>query len=100
MPIYLPAVTAASGHAFEVWGCVRPAHYAIARASQVAQIQFASASSDTFRTIKRVPITDSNGYFDTFVSFPSSGYVRIAWTYPRGAGGGRIHSRTVQITIR
>jgi hypothetical protein len=47
-----------------------------------------------------VVLTDPYGYFDTRVTFPSSGRVRIAWSYPRSAGGGQIHSRTVQVTIR
>ena len=42
-------------------------------------------------------IEDPYGYFDTPVTFPSSGEVRTAWSYPRGP---EIHSRTVQITIR
>ena len=45
-------------------------------------------------------LTDPYGYFETPVSFPSSGNVRISWSYPRGMGGGQIHSRTVAIAIR
>ncbi len=102
MPIYLPVTTAQKGHAVEVWGCVRPAHYVIghSRAPQLALIQFARASGGPFTTIKRVTLTDAYAYFDTPVSFPSSGNVRITWSYPRRDGGGQIHSRTVQVTIR
>jgi hypothetical protein len=66
----------------------------------VADVQFKPSVGGRFTTVKRVTITDRYGYFDTFVTFPSSGSVRIAWSYPHGAGGGQIHSRTVQITIR
>jgi hypothetical protein len=100
MPIYLPVVSASSGHALDVWGCVRPAHYAMQHGLQVADVQFKPSVGGRFTTVKRVTITDRYGYFDTFVTFPSSGSVRIAWSYPHGAGGGQIHSRTVQITIR
>jgi hypothetical protein len=102
MPLYLPVVTAASGRALEVWGCVRPAHSALknSRKPQVADIQFQPASGGPFKTVKAVTLTDVYGYFDTLVSFPSSGAVRISWAYPHRAGGKQIHSRTVQITIR
>ena len=99
MPIYLPITTAASGHSLEVWGCVRPAHYAMqhSEAQQVAQVQFQPAAGGPFTTVKRVTLTDPFGYFDTLVTFPSSGNVRITWSYPHGP---TIHSRTVAITIR
>jgi hypothetical protein len=99
MPIYLPVTVGTQGHGLEVWGCVRPAHYALidSTARQVASIQFKATEQAGYQTVKRVPITDPYGYFDTFADFPSSGFVRIAWSYPHGE---TIHSRTVQITIR
>ena len=102
MPIYLPATTIKSGHAVNVWGCVRPVHYVLVRAHkpQFVSIQFKPASGGGFKTVKRVALTDLYGYFETSVSFPSSGNVRVSWSYPRGMGGGQIHSRTVQIVIR
>jgi hypothetical protein len=45
-----------------------------------------------------VPLTDTDGYFDTVASFSASGDVRTSWSYPHH--GSQIHSRTVQITIR
>jgi hypothetical protein len=102
MPIYLPQATAAGGHALDVWGCVRPVHYVLLgpHTPQTAEVQFRPASGGSFKTLKRVPLTDSYGYFDVPVTFPSSGEVRISWSYPRADGGGVIHSRTVQITVR
>jgi hypothetical protein len=100
MPIYLPVTTAKAGHALEVWGCVRPAHYAMQgrHAPQLASIQFQATPRGRWQTVKRVLITDPYGYFDTPVNFSSSGNVRISWSYPHH--GAEIHSRTVPITIR
>jgi hypothetical protein len=102
MPIYLPVTSAKAGHALEVWGCVRPVHYVLARSAQpqFADIQLQAAPGKPFKTVLRVLITDAGGYFETPVTFASSGLVRISWRYPRPEGGGAIHSRTVQIRIR
>jgi hypothetical protein len=110
MPIFLPAMTAGHGDALEVWGGVRPAHYAGADTGkpQYAQIQFSPVGRRSFRTIKTVPIADPRGYFDVHVALPSTGIVRLAWSYPRGdpflldpTTGGRttIYSREVRVTI-
>jgi hypothetical protein len=100
MPVYLPSETGKSGQPLEVWGCVRPAHYVHSRRPQVANVQWKPASGGSFKTIKHVDLTDPYGYFDTRVTFPGSGLVRISWSYPRSQGGDQIHSRTVQVTIR
>ena len=99
MPVWLPVTTASGGRALEVWGCVRPAHYTMQKSKvpQVAQVQFQPAAGRAFTTVKRVTLTDSYGYFDTLVTFPASGNVRITWSYPHGP---TIHSRTVPISIR
>jgi hypothetical protein len=83
MPIFLPSARARRGHAIQVWGDVRPATYAIADGDgpQYGQIQFA-ARGGAWKTVKTVRITDPHGYLDTWVSFPSSGSVRIIWSYP------------------
>src|SRR5205807_699941 len=82
--IFLPVTRARPGRSLEVWGDVRPASYALADGDgpQSAQIQFAPGSSGAWRTIESVQITDPHGYFETPVVFPSSGSVRILWTYP------------------
>ncbi len=84
MPIFLPVTRGRRGRGLEVWGDVRPATYALADGDgpQTAQIQFAPRSSGAWRTVKTVALTDRHGYFDTRVTFPSSGSVRILWTYP------------------
>jgi hypothetical protein len=115
LPIYLPQTTAARGSKLEVWGAARPAPYAFADTGQpqYVQIQWASGSSNSWQTLQTVQIADPRGYFDTRVAFPSSGQVRIAWTYPPTDLAlsstlvtgyteplGAISSRTVQVTIK
>jgi hypothetical protein len=100
MPIYLPSSSAPKGQAVEVWGCVRPLHYVRSQTAQFADVQFKASATAAFRNITRVPLTDPYGYFQTRVTFPSSGLVRISWSYPRGSGGGQIHSRTVPVSVR
>jgi hypothetical protein len=96
MPLYLPYPYGKSGHAIEIWGCVRPAHWVHSNSPQVALLQFRPASGGAFKTIARVPITDPYGYFDTFATFASSGSVRLGWSYPSGE---QIHSRIAPVTI-
>ncbi|MFZ0088709.1 MAG: hypothetical protein WAL63_04330 [Solirubrobacteraceae bacterium] len=98
MPLYLPVTTTAKGHPLVVWGCVRPAPDAAraTRRTQVAEIQF-RPSGGTFRTVRRVPITDRYGYFEVSQTFPGSGEVRVAWTDPHGNTD---FSRLVDISLR
>lgn len=99
LPIYLPVTAAASGHALEVWGCVRPFHYARlvpGGGSQSVNIQFAASGSSAFRTVETLPLTDPYGYFDVRTHFPGSGSVRLEWSYPQGPA---IYSRIVAVTL-
>jgi hypothetical protein len=98
IPLYLPHASGKRGQAVEVWGCVRPAHFAMlaSKTSQVANVQFEPSSGGAFKTIQHVALTDSYGYFTTPVMFPSSGLVRIAWS---GPGGGLLYSRVAPVTI-
>jgi hypothetical protein len=41
-------------------------------------------------------VTSQDCYFDLRVRFPSSGFVRLTWSYPHGA---TIHSRAVAVTL-
>ena len=81
---------------------MRPAHYLMlhSRAPQTAEIQLKRSAGGEFETVKRVTITDAYGYFDTLVTFPAGGQVRISSSPTHRAGGGAIHSRTVEITVR
>lgn len=110
-PLYLPVISSRRGRSLEVWGCIRPAHYAMldTPGPQTAAIQFAPGSSKTFTTVKTVTVSSpDNCYFDTRVTFPGTGNVRLMWQYPAGdpvlgsfgANQGAIFSRNVAITLR
>jgi hypothetical protein len=106
MPLYLPKTSASHGSSLEVWGGVRPAPFAsldTGGGPQTVAIQFAPKGSSTFTTLSTVTITNREGYFDTHVAFPSSGTVRLQYTYPATdmllAPGTTTYSRNVSITI-
>jgi hypothetical protein len=106
LPLFLPVTSTRRGRSLEVWGCVRPARYAILGTGQppssqggssqtgqtqgnqtgqpqTAHIQFARGSSGTFATLRTVTVSNPNNcYFDVRMRFPGSGTVRLAYTYP------------------
>jgi hypothetical protein len=84
--------------AVEVWGCVRPAAYLGrgAGAGSNVQIQFQSGGAGPFKTLRSAALDDPHGYFDVSVTFPRSGAVRLAWSYPDGQ---IIYSRRARIGI-
>jgi hypothetical protein len=86
LPIFLPSGTAKPGHALTVWGCLRPARYAVAdvHKPQTALIQFQRGSRGSWSTVATVTIGNpsSSCYFTRSVKFPASGSVRLAWSYP------------------
>jgi len=119
LPLYLPVTSSRRGRSLEVWGCVRPARYAILGAGgsetsapgqpQTSQIQFARGGSGTFTTFRTVTIGNSNNcYFDVRMKFPASGTVRLAYTYPTNpllmfppaVDGATVYSRSVAIKLR
>jgi hypothetical protein len=119
LPLYLPVTSSRRGRSLEVWGCVRPARYALLGAaggpapstpgqSQTAQIQFARGSSGAFTTLRTVTIGNPNNcYFDVRMEFPGSGTVRLAYTYasdplvmfPPAVEGSTVYSRSVAIKL-
>lgn len=106
MPLYLPVTQIRAGRSAEVWGCVRPAHSAMIDAPadpETVEIQFRPQGGESFTTLKTVTITDAHGYFDTHMSFPDSGTVRLAWTYPEDDPllpfGQTVYSRSVSVTV-
>jgi hypothetical protein len=86
LPLYLPVTTTRKSRSVEVWGAVRPDPYAALDSGtpQQVQIQFQPGSRGAFVGLQTVTVTDPHGYFDLPVRFPSSGTVRLAWTYPSG----------------
>ena len=104
MPVYLPRTSARRSRALLVWGCVRPAHYAAidTHQAQYVKIQLRRGRRGSFTTVKQVKVTNPRGYFETRVSFPASGAVRLSWSYPANdplLPTGTIYSRLQQITV-
>ena len=110
-PLYLPATAGQRGGRLEVWGCVRPARFAILDGDgpQTVEVQFAPGSSRTFSTLESVTVTNpADCYFDLRMAFPGSGTVRLMWKYPAAdpllgpfdGGHGAIFSREVPIKLK
>ena len=99
LPIMLPVTSTRKGRSLEVWGAVRPAHFATVDGlgTQQALIQFQANSKGGWSTVKTVKITSSRGYFDVRQTFSGNGSVRIAWT---NESGHQITSRTVKISVK
>ena len=94
LPIYLPVTHASKGTPLLVWGCVRPARFT--RLPQRVRIELQPDPHRAFKLVETVPVLDRDGYFVADLRFPSSGAVRLAWSYPDGR---TIHSRKVAIEI-
>lgn len=94
LPLWLPKTSASAGKSLEVWGCIKPAHFA---GSGGAEIQFQPASGGDFTPVTTAT-TRSGCYFDKQVKFPGSGTVRLAYGDPAFPGG-IVYSRSVAVTI-
>ena len=86
LPIYLPRTTAGANRPLKVWGCVRPADFALLDTfqPQTAQIQFQAGSVGPWLTVATVSFRHPTGscYFTKSIRLPKSGSVRLAWAYP------------------
>jgi hypothetical protein len=108
MPVFLPVTSSRRGRSLEVWGAARPAHWAmldVPADPETVQIQFKpSSGGGSFTTVRTITLTDPHGYFDTRVSFPGSGTVRVSYTYPSDdpllSPGDTVFSRNVSITLQ
>jgi hypothetical protein len=114
LPLFWPNTAAKSAHqSLEVWGCVRPAHYARldTQGQQQVQIQFQRGSSGAFTTLRTLTVNTVRGYFDLHMRFPASGSVRLAWSYPKNdvllsqgqvnpPQGATVYSRTVRVSVK
>ncbi len=110
LPLFLPVTATRAGRSLEVWGGIRPAYFANldTRTTQFAQLQFQARSRGAFTNLgSPIKITNRQGYFDLHVKLPTSGTVRLAWTYPQvdpsfvtNAAGVTVYSRTVQVTVK
>lgn len=99
MPLFLPVSSTKRGRKVQVWGAVRPAHFAAltSHRTQRVSIQFQAGSRGAFKTVSTATIRNVRGYFDVKVKFPRSGSVRLAWTDPTGHTD---FSRTTRIKVR
>jgi len=88
LPIYLPKGSAHPGRAVTVWGCVRPAHYALldTHRPQTALIQFQRGGRGGWSTVAPVTFSSASAscYFTRQVKLPASGSVRLVYQYPLG----------------
>jgi hypothetical protein len=109
LPLYLPRTAIARGRPAEVWGDVRPAHFTAidTGTEQTVAIQLKPRGQSRYQTIDTVSVSTSNGYFDVRVRLPSSGVVRLAYTYPQldpllpiGVAGSTVFSRQVKVRVR
>jgi hypothetical protein len=103
LPLFLPKRAARSGQSLELWGCARPSGLAGfgGTGTQTVAIQL-SSSDGSFKTVETVPITNPRGYFDVRVVFPTSGDVRLAWSYPPSPASldsAPVYSRLVHVDI-
>jgi hypothetical protein len=106
LPVYLPVTSSRRGRRVEVWGNVRPAPF-MSRdgdGGQRVAIQWQAGGHGDWRTERAIA---ANGYFDVHMTFPRSGNVRLAYTYPESDPflpvndtGLTVHSRTVRLTLR
>jgi hypothetical protein len=108
LPLYMPDTTFKRGQNVEVWGDVRPVGFMTmdTHTGQQVQIQLQPNSRGAFKTINTVKISSPEGYFDIHMKFPSSGTVRLIWTYPKmdpllpaGAPGATVSSRHVVVKV-
>jgi hypothetical protein len=107
MPFYMPHTSFSRNQSVEVWGSVRPAPYATLDGFGPQQAQIQLNSGGGFKTVGTAR-TGKGGYFDIHMKFPSSGTVRVQWTYPSGDAllsspnveGQTIDSRTFKIKVQ
>ncbi len=105
LPVWMPKTSFSHSKNVEVWGDARPASFEKQFGPQSVAVQLQTGTG-AFTTLKTVPITSSNGYFDIKMKFPSSGNVQLAYTYPTGdpllpvgIGGSTIDSRSFAIRV-
>jgi hypothetical protein len=90
-----------------VWGAARPAIYGATTSAgaQTLQLVFTPTGSTTATTLATVSVSKTTGYFTHKVTFPSSGTLRLEYTYPSdeidlpvGVAGATVFSRSVKVT--
>ena len=107
LPVAMPTVTAVRGVPLQLWGCIRPAYFAIPDTGrgQLVQIIFQPGSSGQFLEFGVARIfSGANCYFHLNVQLPESGTVKLAYTYPSNdpnlAPGSTVFSRGIRVTLQ
>ena len=104
LPVYMPKTKLNDGQSAEVWGEARASTFmqADTHQSQPVQIQFQPSGKGAWTTLETI---NAAGYFDVHVKIPSSGNLRLRYTYPQtdpflpvGFPGSAVVSRTIKIT--
>jgi hypothetical protein len=105
MPFYMPRTSFSRRSSVEVWGNVRPAGFEKLGGYGTQQAQIQERIGKAWKTLNTVNLNSAQGYFDVRMKFPSSGQVRLQWTYPNdpllpaGFSGHTIYSRSFNINV-
>jgi hypothetical protein len=91
LPIWMPQSICAGSCSLLVWGQLRLAPHGT---PQQARIEWQGTPGTGWRMLSAVRVTNADGYFETHVTVPGSGRVRITWHSP---GGKVIASRSVVV---
>ncbi|MGB9183454.1 MAG: hypothetical protein WCB67_05265 [Solirubrobacteraceae bacterium] len=105
MPFYMPRTSFSHTASVEVWGNARPAGFEKLGGYGTQQAQVQEQIGSAWKTLNTVNLNGAQGYFDVKMKFPSSGQVRLQWTYPTdpllpsGFSGHTIYSRSFNIKV-
>jgi hypothetical protein len=105
MPFYMPRTSFSRSSSVEVWGNARPAGFEKVGGYGTQQAQVQEQIGSAWKTLNTVNLNGVQGYFDVRMKFPSSGQVRLQWTYPTdpllpsGFSGHTIYSRSFNIKV-
>ena len=102
LPVYMPTTSFSHRAKEEVWGGARPAPF-MKTDTHLTQMVSIQLNGKTLKTVT----AGTGGYFDTHMTFPHSGSVRLAWTYPKTDSflpisdlGKTVYSRSFSIKVR
>ncbi len=91
IPIWLPSTR--HGSHVTVWGELRPADHS---QLQYGVLEFRRRGSHTWKNLREIQTSSSEGFLVAHVAIPSAGSLRLEWLDPKG--GAAYTSRTVTIS--
>jgi hypothetical protein len=104
VPVYMPKTNLNPGQSAEVWGEARASQFmqTDTHQTQPVQIEFQPNGHGAWTLLQTI---STAGYFDVHVTIPSSGNLRLRYTYPRtdpflpvGFPRSTVVSRTIKVT--